>query len=142
MPTISMDLSLNRFAKWLSKTISRHTFWANPPARKCSTRSIWSAHTKICQNNVFLICNFANKTNSTFCNRVASITDAIFYDEKYPRILNYQVGRKKKSNFKIKKKFGKRGSQTQNSVEVQNTKVYRQSTTLKIVLWNKSFCEK
>lgn len=56
-----------------------------------------------------MICNFANKTNSTFCNRVASITDAIFYDEQYPRILNYQVSRKKKSNFKIKKKFGKRG---------------------------------
>ena len=47
---------------------------------------------------------------------------------------NSQVGRKKKSNFKIKNKFGKRGSQTQNSVEVQNTKVYRQSATLKIEL--------
>ena len=49
------------------------------------------------------------------------------------------MGRKKKSNFKIKKKFGKRGSQTQNSVEVQNTKVYRQSAPLKIVLLNKFF---
>ena len=35
---------------------------------------------------------------------------------------NNQVGRKQKSNFKTKKKFGKRGTQTQNSVEVQNTK--------------------
>lgn len=49
------------------------------------------------------------------------------------------MGRKKKSNFKNKMKFGKRGSQTQNSVEVQNTKVYRQSAPLKIVLLNKFF---
>ena len=52
---------------------------------------------------------------------------------------NYQVDRKKMSNFKIKKKLGKRGSQTQNSVEVQDTKVYRRSATLKIVLLNKFF---
>ena len=65
-----------------------------------------------------------------------------FYDEKHPRVLNYQAGRKKKSNFKTKKKFGKRGSQTQNSVEVQDTKVYRQSATSKHGLLNKFFCEK